>query len=122
MSTGITRVQQKLGVQQSGEWNNATAGAVLAFQQTGKGQFPMTPTGHPDPATLVNLGYYAPTDALTTPWADYLAGGDKPGHFWRDLRTSIDQVPRWAWGTVAVAFGAFGYMAYRTDRKREKTK
>ena len=46
------------------------------------------------------------------------AGGAKPGHYWRDVRASIDQVPRWAWATIAVAFGAFGYMAYRTDKKR----
>jgi len=91
---------------------------MLAFQQTGKGAFPMDPHGHPDPATLLNLGYYAPGDVFTQGWVDYIAGGEKPGHFGRDLRTAIDQVPRWAWATVAVAFGAFAYMAYRTDKKR----
>lgn len=119
MPTAITRVQQRLGVPQTGVWDGTTDGAILAFQQTAKGQaFPMDPTGHPDPATLMNLGYYAPGDVFTEEWANYLAGGAKPGHYWRDVRASIDQVPRWAWATIAVAFGAFGYMAYRTDKKR----
>jgi hypothetical protein len=118
MASGIVRVQQKLGVAQSGAWDNATTGALLAYQQAGKGALPMAANGHPDPATLLNLGYYAPGDVLTQDWLDYLSGGTKPGHFGRDLRASIDQVPRWAWTTVALAFGAFAYMAYRTDKKR----
>jgi hypothetical protein len=121
MTTAIQQVQQRLGVRQSGQWDSATDGAILAFQQTAKGtKYAMDPNGHPDPATLVNLGYYSPADVFTQGWADYLAGGPKPGHFGRDLRASIDQVPRWAWATVAVGFGIFAYMAYRTDKKRGK--
>jgi len=121
MPTAIQTVQQRLGVQSSGHWDSATDGALLAYQQTGRGTYPMDPTGHPDPATLVNLGYFAPGDILTEEWAGYLTGGAKPGHFGRDLRAAIDQVPRWAWFTVAGAFGIFAYMAYRTDKKRSKT-
>lgn len=119
MPSSITSVQQKLGVSQSGRWDSSTDGALIAFQQTAKGQaYAMDPNGHPDPATLVNLGYYAPADVFTQEWTDYLSGGPKPGHFGRDLRASIDQVPRWAWVTLAVAFGGFAYMAYKTDKKR----
>jgi hypothetical protein len=121
MPTAIQRVQQRLGVQQSGHWDSSTDGAILAFQQTAKGvTYAMDPSGHPDPATLVNLGYYAPADIFTDEWTSYLAGGEKPGHFGRDVRASIDQVPRWAWATLAVGFGIFAYMAYRTDKKRGK--
>ena len=117
--SGIVSIQQKLGVAQSGAWDSGTSGAMLAYQQAGHGAFPMDANGHPDPATLLNLGYYVPADVFTDDWMGYLRGdGSKPGHFGRDLRASIDQVPRWAWATVAVAFGAFAYMAYRTDRKR----
>jgi hypothetical protein len=120
MPTAIQRVQQKLGVQASGAWDAGTSGAVLAFQQGGSGTYPMQATGHPDPATLLNLGYYAPADVLAEDWLGYLNGGEKPGTFWRDVCASIDQVPRWAWATAAVGFGAFAYMAYRTDKKRGK--
>jgi len=120
MPTAIDRVQQRLGVQQSGHWDSATDGALVAFQQAPKGaSYPMDANGHPDPATLVNLGYYAPADVFTEEWSAYLAGqGPKPGHFGRDLRAAIDQVPRWAWAIVGVSFSVFAYMAYKTDRKR----
>jgi hypothetical protein len=122
MPTAIQQVQQRLGVHASGQWDSATDGALLAYQQSAKGAtYGMDPNGHPDPATLVNLGYYAPADLFTEEWASYLAGtGKKPGHFGRDLRASIDQVPRWAWALLAVSFGGFAYMAYRTDKKRGK--
>ncbi len=120
MPTAIQQVQQRLGVQQSGRWDAATDGGLLAYQQSAKGSYAMDPNGHPDPATLVNLGYYTPGELFTEEWADYLAGGAKPGHFGRDLRAAIDQVPRWAWGTLAAGFGIFAYMAWRTDKKRAK--
>lgn len=118
MAEAITLVQQRLGVRQTGSWDKATDGAVLAFQQR-KGQpYPMDPTGRPDGATLANLGYFSPGEVFPAKWDDYLAGGEKPGTFARDLETALDQVPRWAWGVMAVAFGSFAYMAWRTDRKR----
>lgn len=118
--SGIDVLQTKLGVRRTGAWDASTDGALLSYQQTGKGKIPMRATGHPDPVTLSNLGYFEPGDVFTARWADYLDGGEKPGTFTRDLRTAIDQVPRWAWATVAGAFTVFAVMAYRTDRKREK--
>jgi hypothetical protein len=117
MPSPIQVVQQRLGVHQSGQWDSTTDGAILAYQHR-TGQYPMDAHGHPDPMTLVNLGYYAPADIFTPPWADYLAGGSKPGSFVRDIETAIDQVPRWAWITVAASFSLFSYMAWRGDRKR----
>ncbi|SRR5260221_9284569 len=119
MPTPIEHLQQRLGLRQTGTWDGATDGAILAYQGSAKGQYPMSATGHPDPATLANLGYYAPGDIFTSRWAAYLEGGSKPSTALRDIQTSIDQVPRWVWATAAVSFGVFAYMAYRTDRKRE---
>lgn len=120
MASPIDVVQSRLGVPRSGHWDRTTDGAILAYQSSGKGQYPMRATGHPDPGTLANLGYFDPKEMLPERWANYLGGGEKPGTFGRDVRTAIDQVPRWAWGTVAAAFSVFAIMAYRTDRKREK--
>src|SRR5258706_5905490 len=116
--SGLLQVQKTLGIKSSGTWDGSTRGAVLAYQQSGKAQYPMDPNGHPDPATLVNLGYYAPPDVFTDDWSAYLSGGTKPGHFGRDLRTSIDQVPRWTWFTLAGVFGAFAYIAWKREKKR----
>jgi hypothetical protein len=120
MPTAIQRVQQRLGVHSSGQWDAVTDGALLAFQSAGHGQYPMDAHGHPDAATLANLGYYATGDIFPQPWVDYLGGGAKPGTFVRDIETAIDQVPRWAWATVAVSFGLFAYMSWRGDKKRAR--
>jgi len=120
MPTPTELLQSRLGVPRTGHWNAQTDGAIVGYQQTGKGAYPMRATGHPDPATLANLGYFAPKDVFTSGWAGYLTGGNKPGTFGRDARAAIDQVPRWAWATVAGAFSIFAYVAYRTDRKRER--
>jgi len=121
MPTAIQKVQQNLGVPQTGHWDSATDGALIAYQQTARNAtYAMDANGHPDPATLVNLGYYSPADLFTQGWSDYLTGGPKPGNFGRDLRTAIDQVPQWAWATVAAGFSIFAYMAWRTDKKRAK--
>lgn len=114
--TAIEAVQGRLGVPKSGRWDGMTMAALAHYQ----GSHGLDVTGHPDPQTLASLGYYKPEDVFTKKWSDYLAGGDKPGTFGRDLMTSIDQVPRWIWGGLAVSFSVFAVMAYRTDRKREK--
>ena len=119
MASAIEHVQTELGVPRTGHWDGATDGALKVYQSTHKGGYAMRATGHPDPATLANLGYFDPKEVFTAGWAGYLDGGEKPGTFGRDLKTSIDQVPRWAWGTLAAAFTVFAVMAYRTDRKRE---
>ena len=121
MPTPIEVVQSRLGVPRTGHWDRTTDGALLAYQST-HGKYAMSPTGHPDAATLANLGYFAPSDVFTQGWSNYLTGGPKPGTVTRDLKASIDQVPRWAWATVALGFSVFAVLAYRTDRKREKGK
>jgi hypothetical protein len=113
--TPVEALQQKLGVPKTGHWDGATYGAITSYQSGHH----LDGAGHPDPQTLSALGYYGPSDLFTKNWSDYLAGGSKPGTFGRDLRATIDQVPRWAWATLAVGFSAFAYLAYRTDRKRE---
>jgi len=122
MPTPLDLVQSRLGVPRTGRWDATTDGALRVYQSSGKGPYAMRPTGHPDAATLANLGYFDPKDIVTASWAAYIDGGPKPGTFGRDVKTSIDQVPRWAWGTLAASFSLFAVLAYRTDRKREKGK
>jgi hypothetical protein len=116
--TPVELVQGRLGLRPNGTWDSATDGAVLSYQQRGRGTYPMVPHGYVDAQTLANLGYYAPAEVFPRGWAEYLAGGDKPGSLGRDLGTSIDQVPRWAWGVMAVVFGGVSYLTYRGDKKR----
>jgi len=116
----VDTLQRNLGVRVTGEWDATTYGALLAYQQSGRGAYPMSSSGHADPATLANLGYYEPLEAFPGGMREYLAGtGEKPGTFMRDVGTAIDQVPRWAWGAAAVLFGGFAYLAYRGDKKRK---
>lgn len=118
MAGELDRVQARLGVPQTGEWDASTDGALIAYQQSGSGAYAMAAHGHPDPATLVNLGYYTPEDIFRREWVSYLEGAERPSTFARDLGTAIDQVPRWAWAVTAVVFAGFSYMAYRADKKR----
>lgn len=116
----IVALQAALGIPQTGEWDHATLGAMQAYQQAGGGVYPMTPHGHPDAATLANLGYYAPGSLFPSRWTEYLSSGaEHPSTFTRDIATSLNQVPRWAWATVAVTFAVMGYFAYRGDKKRK---
>lgn len=117
MQSPVQLVQGRLGIRPTGTWDSTTDGAALAFQRT-RGEYPMVAHGYVDPQTLANLGYYDPAEVFPRGWAEYLAGGDKPGSFGRDLGTAIDQVPRWAWATLAVVFGGVSYLTYRGDKKR----
>lgn len=73
-----------------------------------------------DPVTVSRAGAYDPAEGFPAGWRGYLAGGDRPGTFTRDLGTAIDQVPRWGWATMTVVFGTFAYMAWRQDKKQRK--
>lgn len=121
MPTRVEIVQARLGIPPTGRWDAVTDGAVLAYQRAGLGQAQMAPHGHTDAATMVNLGYYAPTEIFPGRWGDYLAGGERPGTFGRDMSTAINQVPRWAWIGMTVTFGLFAYLAWRGDKKRGAT-
>jgi hypothetical protein len=79
----------------------------------------MYPTGRPDPATLINLGYYDPIEQLTSSQRAYLEGTGEQGTFWRDLATASNQVPRWAWVVLGALFVGMGYMAYRNAPKKK---
>ena len=118
MATPTQLAQRTLGVPQTGVWDATTDGAMMAYQQSHAGKYGMTPDGHPDPATLANLGYYTPEEMFSAKWQAFMAGGTHPGTFGRDIGTAIDQVPRWAWAGTAAAFGLFAYLAYRGDKKR----
>lgn len=72
-----------------------------------------------DPIWAQRQGAYVPAEAFPERWRDYLAGGDHPGTFFRDVGTASDQVPRWAWGALAVVFGTFSYMSWRGEKKRK---
>jgi hypothetical protein len=96
-----------------------TIGALAPFQDSGQGPLPMFPSGQPDPATLINLGYYDPLDDMPRAQLDYLEGAERPGTFWRDLGVASNQVPQWVWIALGVVFLGLGYY---THRKRQKPK
>ena len=115
----IDVVQRNLGIPVTNEWDAQTMAAVTIYQDSGRGPLATFPTGQPDPATLVNLGYYDPLEDMPARQREYLEGGERPGTFLRDLGTASNQVPRWVWIAVGVLFLG---MAYYTHRKREKAK
>jgi len=117
LAGNIDVLQKRLGVPTSKKWDTVTRGALTAYQQSKGAALPMQPSGHPDPATLINLGYYDPLDSLPHAQIAYLEGGAKPGHFGRDLATVISQVPRWAWFTLGGALVAMAYVSYRGGKK-----
>jgi len=116
--SGLDTLQSRLGVQRTGSWDAATISALRDFQRRGHGDYPMSASASPDPASLLNLGYYVPDESFPAAQRAFLATGEHPGTFMRDVGTAIDQVPRWAWGVGTVAFGLFAYLAYRGDKKR----
>jgi len=117
LSGSIDLVQKKLGVPASNKWDPLTLGALVAYQSSGAGKYPMAPTGHPDPPTLMNLDYYNGVDELAEPWADYVNGdGKHPGTVWRDLGASGSQVPQWTWFAVAALFIGVGVWTWHKSR------
>lgn len=111
----VELAQRHLGVPESGVWDAATSGAVAVYQQ-GPGALPMFPSGAPDPATLINLGYYDPLEHLPRAQLAFLEGGERPGTFWRDLATASNQIPRWAWLVLGALLLGLGYYSYRKNR------
>ena len=74
----------------------------LAAFQTSLG---LPGTGDHDPATLIAASVYQPS-------------GHTGSAFWRDIMSSMNQVPRWAWfGVAGLSFG-LAYLSYR--RKNPK--
>lgn len=117
MLGSIDIVQKKLGVPASASWDPITLGAMTAYQASKAGVFPMSAHGHPDPPTLVNLGYYNPIEELPSGQRTYLQTGEKPSTFFRDLGSAANQVPQWAWITLGVGFVALGVWTYRKAKK-----
>jgi hypothetical protein len=114
----IDIIQGKLGVPITDSWDPATLGAITVYQASNAGVFPMTPTGHPDPPTLINLGYYDPFDRLKPSWADYLDGGRKqPTTIGRDLAGASNVIPQAGWLALGALFLGLGALAwYRREK------
>ncbi len=114
MSTSIVQAQEQLGVPRSGVWDASTRGAVVAYQAGGSGRWPMSPHGHPDVPTLLNLGYYDVFAEMPRAHREYVVGGgSKPGTFGRDLAGAANQVPRWGWIVAGVALIGLGVWAWK---------
>lgn len=112
---GVAEAQKKLGVPVTGQWDPVTTGAVVSFQQRqGAGPHPMSPHGHPDPPTLANVGYYEPLQVLS-PKQRKAAMGHPTSTFFRDVRSSLNQIPRWGWIAGAVVFGFMAWRSARSD-------
>jgi hypothetical protein len=122
LSGTVSVVQQNLGVPPSGEWDATTMGAIGPFQASGGRPLRMYATGQPDPATLINAGYYDPLEYMPRGWREYVQGGSAPGTFWRDLGVANSQIPQWAWLTLGVMFMGFGYYIHRKRKRRARAK
>jgi len=120
LSGNIEAVQRNLGVPSSGTWDALTSGALPSYQQVGRGALPMFPTGQPDPATLINLGYYDPLQDMPMRQRVYLEGGERPGTFWRDLGVAGSQVPQWAWLAIGALALGLAYWSHRKDRPKRR--
>jgi hypothetical protein len=114
----IAETQAKLGVPTTNQWDRATLAALSTYQGRGKGELKMHVTGVPDPATLINLGYYDPLLDLPRRHSDFLAGRqDAPTTFWRDLASMSNQVPQWIWIVAGVGMVGVGVYVYRQNQK-----
>jgi len=114
----VETVQQNLGVPVTGAWDAVTMGALAPYQQGADGPLSMFPSGQPDPATLINLGYYDPVEDMPRAQREYLEGGARPTTFWRDLATASNQVPQWVWIALGAACVGLGYYTLRKPEKR----
>lgn len=94
--------------------------SLVSFQQSGQGDLPMHPHGHPDPNTLINMGEYEPLSHWPSAQQKFVTNGDKPGTFFRDLGTVNNQVPQWAWLVLSGTFGVVAYLSYRNHKKSKK--
>jgi hypothetical protein len=117
----LPQLQRRLGVSQTDRWDTATLQAIATYQGRSGQPLEMHVTGVPDPATLINLGYYDPVSELPRRQADYLAGNTEPPMtFWRDTATISNQVPQWIWIVAGAGMLGVGYYIYRKNRREEK--
>ena len=92
---------------------------LVEFQRTGSGM-PMYPHGHPDPATMISMGLYDPTQHWPQDQLAYLSGGPRPSTFRRDLQGASNQIPQWAWLAAGGVLVALGLLSLRKPSKRKK--
>jgi len=92
---------------------------LIEFQSRGGG-LPMLPHGHPDPATLINMGRYTPLEHWPESQVAYLSGGEHPSTFGRDVSGVFNQVPRWGWFALGGTFLVLSGLAYRRHKKTKK--
>lgn len=100
----------------------AERATLVAYQQK-SGKLPMSPHGHPDPNTLINMGKYDPMDHWPSSQVKYLTNGDKASTFMRDLAGVNNQVPQWAWfvlGGTCLLLSGFAYRRHRKENPKKK--
>lgn len=115
--TDTALLQDKLGVSQTDAFNEATESALRQFQE----QQGLAPTGLPNPQSAAALSIYDPVAGASAEQQRYLAGGDKPSHFGRDLTVALNQIPRWGWITGGVLFAGLAALSwYRRGRQGGK--
>jgi len=70
------------------------------------------------PATVPTL---PPVSMLPLPIAQFVATGEEPSHFRRDLTTAGNQIPRWLYATLA-GYGLWAAArSYRDWKKKRPT-
>lgn len=89
-----------------------TTADLVSYQRTGSG-LPMYPHGRPDPATLINMGFYDPQNLWSPAQKQYLSGGKKPSTILRDLQGVSNQVPQWTWLAAGGVLVVLGLMAMK---------
>lgn len=89
---------------------------LVVYQQKKKGAA-IHPHGHPDPATLVDMGTYRPEEYWPEEQLEYVRGGSKPSTFFRDLQGVSNQVPQWIWLTVGGATLAYAFFTWRSSKR-----
>ena len=93
---------------------------LVTFQNSGQGQYPMLPHGHPDSNTLINRGEYDLREHLPSSQVKFLNTGERPNSFLRDIAGVNNQVPRWAWFVLGGTFILLAGLSYRNHRKAQK--
>jgi hypothetical protein len=116
--TEILAVQKALGAPATGKWDAATASRARTVQ----GAHGLMQTGLPDAPLFIALGLEDPKKQATGVTGEYIASGEAPGTFVRDLGASMNQIPRLAWGVTAAAFFGLAYWSYRRGAPERSTR
>jgi len=103
-----TLIQERLGVSKDGNFRQQTAEALQSYQRS----HGLAETGNPDPMTLAEMGVYDPIAGAPSEWREHYEGGERPGTFGRDVVTAMNQIPRWGWLTMGVAFGGLAFFSW----------